>query len=156
LSLRALLSLKINAFPHLQGILTVMVQTENSFSNDGEKANPSTSWESIATKKIVDGVEVIRTKTTGPAIRISRTVVYGLTMSLIFLISIPFLVIGTSRGFIELFDHWVFSTRDTAVWFVYLMSGLIWTGVGLLIWKKRPKGAATPKQKVPDGGSDNV
>ena len=122
-----------------------MVQMDNSFSNNDMEDGSSTSWESVATSKIVDGVETVRTKTTGPAIHISRTVVYGLTMFLIGLISIPFLVIGTSRGVIEIFDNWVFSNRDTAVWFVYLLSGIVWSSVGIFIWIKRPKGAATPK-----------
>ncbi len=132
-----------------------MVQMDNSFSNKNAE-DDSSSWESLATSKIVTGIDSVRTKTTGPAIHISRTVVYGLTMFLIGLISIPFLVIGTSRGFIEIFDNWVFTSRDTAVWFVYLLSGIIWSSVGLFIWNKRPKGAATPKQKPVEFGSNNV
>jgi len=133
-----------------------MVQMDNSFSNKNADDGSSSSWESLATSKIVTGIDSVRTKTTGPAIHISRTVVYGLTMFLIGLISIPFLVIGTSRGFIEIFDNWVFTSRDTAVWFVYLLSGIIWSSVGLFIWNKRPKGAATPKQNPVEFGSNNV
>ena len=129
---------------------------DNSFSNKNADDGSSSSWESLATSKIVTGIDSVRTKTTGPAIHISRTVVYGLTMFLIGLISIPFLVIGTSRGFIEIFDNWVFTSRDTAVWFVYLLSGIIWSSVGLFIWNKRPKGAATPKQNPVEFGSNNV
>ncbi len=133
-----------------------MVQMDNSFSNKKAEDDSSSSWESLATSKIVTGIDSVRTKTTGSAIHISRTVVYGLTMFLIGLISIPFLVIGTSRGFIEIFDNWVFTSRDTAVWFVYLLSGIIWSSIGLFIWNKRPKGAATPKQKPVEFGSNNV
>ncbi len=133
-----------------------MVQMDNSFSNKNSEDNSSSSWESLATSKIVTGIDSVRTKTTGPAIHMSRTVVYGLTMFLIGLISIPFLVIGTSRGFIEIFDTWVFTSRDTAVWFVYLLSGVIWSSIGLFIWNKRPRGAATPKQKPGDFGNNNV
>ena len=133
-----------------------MVQMDNSFSNKNSEDNSSSSWESLATSKIVTGIDSVRTKTTGPAIHMSRTVVYGLTMFLIGLISIPFLVIGTSRGFIEIFDTWVFTSRDTAVWFVYLLSGVIWSSIGLFIWNKRPRGAATPKQKLGDFRNNNV
>jgi len=133
-----------------------MVQMDNSFSNKNSEDNSSSSWESLATSKIVTGIDSVRTKTTGPAIHMSRTVVYGLTMFLIGLISIPFLVIGTSRGFIEIFDTWVFTSRDTAVWFVYLLSGVIWSSIGLFIWNKRPRGAATPKQKPGDFRNNNV
>ena len=133
-----------------------MVQMDNSFSNKNTEDSSSSSWESLVTSKIVTGIDSVRTKTTGPAIHLSRTVVYGLTMLLIGLISIPFLVIGTSRGFIEIFNTWVFTSRDTAVWFVYLLNGIIWSSIGLFIWNKRPKGAATPKQKPMDFGSKNA
>ena len=87
-------------------------------------------------------------KTSGPAIRISRTLVYGLTATIIFLIALPFLFIGVSRGLIEIFDLWVFSERSRAVWFVYLLSATLWSTIGFLIWRRRPKGAATPKEGV--------
>ncbi len=122
-----------------------MNQMQNSFSEKSEEGIPS-SWERVATEKIVETVNTIRAKTSGPAIRVSRTVVYGLTMILILIVSIPFLVIGVSRGLIEIFDQWIFSSHSTSVWFVYLLSGVLWTLVGILIWRKRPRGAATPKQ----------
>ena len=132
-----------------------MVQIDNPFSeNDEEKK--SSSWESAATTKIVESFDIIRTKTTGPAIHISRSIVYGLTMFLITLISIPFLIIGISRGMIEIFDQWVFPSRDISVWFVYLVSGVVWSSVGLLIWRKRPKGAATPKETISRSRSNHV
>jgi len=122
-----------------------MVETEN-FQPEGQKSNPSV--ETLITSKVVSQVENIRVKTSGPAIRISRTVVYGLTGTFIILIALPFLFIGVSRGLIELFDLWVFSERSRAVWFVYLLSATLWSTIGLLIWRRRPKGAATPKEGV--------
>lgn len=122
-----------------------MVETENFQSGD-QKSNPSI--ETLITSKVVSQVENIRSKTSGPAIRISRTVVYGLTATTIILIALPFLFIGVSRGLIEVFDFWVFSERSRAVWFVYLLSATLWSTIGLLIWRRRPKGAATPKEGV--------
>ena len=132
-----------------------MVQMDNSFS-ENDKEKKSSSWENAATTKIVEGIDIVRTKTTGPAIHISRSIVYGLTMFLIILISIPFLIIGISRGMIEIFDQWVFPSRDISVWFVYLLSGVVWSSVGLLIWRKRPKGAATPKETINRSRSNHV
>ena len=120
-----------------------MVETNNFQPEDRES---DTSIETLLTSKIVDQIDSVRTKTSGPAIRISRSVVYGLTTLLVILIALPFLFIGTSRGLIEIFDQWVFSERATAVWFVYLLSATLWSTVGLLIWRKRPKNAATPKE----------
>ena len=120
-----------------------MVETDNNESGD-QKTNES--LERLITSKIVDQIDSVRTKTSGPAIRISRSVVYGLTTLLVILIALPFLFIGTSRGLIEIFDQWVFSERATAVWFVYLLSATLWSTIGLLIWRKRPKNAAKPKK----------
>lgn len=118
----------------------------NNFQPEDQKS--TTSLETLITSKIVDQVENIRAKTSGPAIRISRTLVYGLTAIVIILIALPFLFIGVSRGLIEIFDLWVFSERSRAVWFVYLLSATLWSTIGLLIWRRRPKGAATPKESV--------
>ena len=122
-----------------------MVET-NNFQPEDQESN--TSIETLLTAKIVDQVENVRVKTSGPAIRISRTLVYGLTATIILLISLPFLFIGVSRGLIEIFDLWVFSERSRAVWFVYLLSATLWSTIGFLIWRRRPKGAATPKEGV--------
>tara|TARA_Y100000996_G_scaffold234748_1_gene184621 strand:- start:151 stop:543 length:393 start_codon:yes stop_codon:yes gene_type:complete len=122
-----------------------MVET-NNFQPEDQKS--TASLETLITSKIVNQVENIRAKTSGPAIRISRTLVYGLTAIVIVLIALPFLFIGVSRGLIEIFDLWVFSERSRAVWFVYLLSATLWSTIGLLIWRKRPKGAATPKESV--------
>ena len=122
-----------------------MVETDN-FQPEDQKSNDS--LEGLVTEKIVRKIESIRVKTSGPAIRISRTLVYGLTATITILIALPFLFIGISRGLIEVFDQWVFSERSRAVWFVYLLSATLWSTIGLLIWRRRPKGAATPKEGV--------
>ena len=99
------------------------------------------------TEQIVSKVDDIRDKTSGPAIKISRSVVYGLTACSLLLLSIPFFIIGTNRGLIEIFDAWIVSDRSSAVWIVYLITGVLWLGIGLLFWRKRPKRAAQPKKR---------
>ena len=130
-----------------------MVETDN-FQPEDQKSD--LSLEALVTSRIVSQVENVRVKTSGPAIRISRTLVYGLTAAIIILIAFPFLFIGVSRGLIEIFDLWVFSERSRAVWFVYLLSATLWSTIGLLIWRRRPKGAATPKEGVSDMKGNNV
>ena len=130
-----------------------MVET-NNFQSEDQKS--TSSLETLITSKIVNQIENVRAKTSGPAIRISRTLVYGLTAIVIILIALPFLFIGVSRGLIEIFDLWVFSERSRAVWFVYLLSATLWSTIGLLIWTRRPKGAATPKEGVSDMKGNNV
>ena len=104
-------------------------------------------WPQQVTEQIVSKVDDIRDKTTGPAIKISRSVVYGLAACFLLLLSIPFLILGISRGLIEIFDAWIVSERSSAVWIVYLITGVLWLTVGLLFWRKRPKGAAQPKKR---------
>ena len=130
-----------------------MVET-NNFQPEDQKS--TASLETLITSKIVNQVENIRAKTSGPAIRISRTLVYGLTAIVIVLIALPFLFIGVSRGLIEIFDLWVFSERSRAVWFVYLLSATLWSTIGLLIWRRRPRGAAIPKKGVSDMKGNDV
>ncbi len=130
-----------------------MVESDN-FQSSGQSS--SESLETLITSKIVNQVENVRTKTSGPAIRVSRTLVYGLTAAIIFLIALPFLFIGINRGLIEIFDLWVFSDRGRAVWFVYLLSATLWSTIGLLIWRRRPRGAAIPKKGVSDMKGNDV
>ncbi len=104
-------------------------------------------WPKQVTDQIVSTVDDIRDKTTGPAIKISRSVVYGLTACFLLLLSIPFFVIGTNRGLIEIFDTWIVSDRSSAVWIVYLITGVLWLIIGLFFWRKRPKRAAQPKKR---------
>tara|TARA_B110000014_G_C20117366_1_gene590567 strand:+ start:1697 stop:2083 length:387 start_codon:yes stop_codon:yes gene_type:complete len=104
-------------------------------------------WPQQVTEQIVSKVDEIRDRTTGPAIKLSRSVVYGLTAFFLLLLSIPFLILGISRGLIEIFDAWIVSDRSTAVWVVYIITGVLWLAVGLLFWRKRPKDAAQTKQR---------
>ena len=104
-------------------------------------------WPKQVTDQIVSTVDDIRDKTTGPAIKISRSVVYGLTACFLLLLSVPFFVIGTNRGLIEIFDTWIVSDRSSAVWIVYLITGVLWLIIGLVFWRKRPKRAAQPKKR---------
>ncbi len=121
-----------------------------SIGQKPQKENPTgleDDWPSQVTDQIVSKVDDIRDKTTGPAIKISRSVVYGLTACVLLLLSIPFFVIGTNRGLIEVFDTWIVSDRSTAVWIVYLITGVLWLTIGLLFWRKRPKKAVRPRKR---------
>ena len=47
----------------------------------------------------------------------------------------------------EIFDTWIVSDRSSAVWIVYLITGVLWLTIGLLFWRKRPKKAARPRKR---------
>ena len=121
-----------------------------SIGQNSQKENDTglkDDWPKQVTDQIVSTVDDIRDKTTGPAIKISRSVVYGLTACFLLLLSVPFFVIGTNRGLIEIFDTWIVSDRSSAVWIVYLITGVLWLIIGLVFWRKRPKRAAQPKKR---------
>jgi len=92
-------------------------------------------WHVLATDKIVSTVDTVRVKTAGPAIKVSRTIVFGLLGAFIFLIAgIMFLV-----GLVRLMNNLI--PKD--VWLVYLILGGIFLAVGALLWSKRPRRAAS-------------
>lgn len=100
-------------------------------------------WPQQATERVVGLVDNVRTKTSGPAIKISRAVVYGLVAAILALIALPLFLIGATRGVIEIFDN--FLSYDKAVWTTYYVIGGLLLAGGALLWRKRPRGAAEPR-----------
>jgi hypothetical protein len=99
-------------------------------------------WPQTTTARIVDLVDQTKLKTSGPAIKISRAVVYGLVAALVGMVAVPVLLIGLTRSLVALFDLWV--AHDKAVWISYFALGGVMILGGLFFWRKRPKGAAVP------------
>lgn len=97
-------------------------------------------WPQQATGKVVTLVDTVRAKTAGPAIRVSRGIVYGLVAVILLLIALPLLLIGATRGLISLID--LSAGHDKAVWLSYLGIGGFFTLIGLVLWSRRPRGAA--------------
>ena len=91
-------------------------------------------WPAQATSKVVGVVDTVRAKTSGPAIKVSRMVVYGLVAGLLGLLALPLVVIGLVRGITELVDN---------VWITYLILGALFNLIGVFFWSRRPRGAAS-------------
>ncbi len=91
-------------------------------------------WPQQATTKVVDLVDNVRSKTSGPAIRISRAVVYGLVAVVLLLIALPLLLIGLTR----LLDY---AVPGNVFWVYFIIGGTLTLG-GLALWSRRPRGAA--------------
>ena len=91
-------------------------------------------WPQQATAKVVDVVDNVRSKTAGPAIRISRAIVYGLVAMVLLLIALPLFLIGLTR----LLDYAI----PGDIWRVYFIVGGVFVILGLLLWSRRPRGAA--------------
>lgn len=91
-------------------------------------------WPQQATTRVVDLVDNVRSKTAGPAIRISRAIVYGLVALVLMIIALPIFLIGITR----LLDYAI----PGDIYWVYFGIGGVFTLLGLLLWSRRPRGAA--------------
>ena len=92
------------------------------------------NWPQLATIKIVDKVDTVRIKTSGPAINIARTAVYGIIVAVLTVIALILLVIGVTRGLNEALGE--------RVWLAYFILGGVFSLIGMLLWRKRPHNAA--------------
>jgi len=97
-------------------------------------ATPDADWPEQATDGIIRLVDSVRDKTTGPALQIARAIKYGVT-ALIFGTVVAFmLVIGLIRALEVIFIN-VFHLENP-IWLVYLIVGLVFVGLGALLWGK--------------------
>lgn len=95
--------------------------------------NDSTpDWPQQATETIVDFVDNIKYKTTNPATKAVRGIVYGIV---ILILGVP-AVIMLLVGIVHLFNQAAVAV-GLGVWLVYLVLGLIFTIGGWILWRKR-------------------
>ena len=93
-------------------------------------------WPQQATTRVVSAIDGVGVKTSGPAIRISRAIVFGFISAVLALVALPLLLVGLTRML-----DWAIP-GDVA--YVYFIIGGVLCLIGLLLWNKRPKGAARP------------
>lgn len=92
------------------------------------------NWDQLAVSKIVDTVDQVKVRTSGPAVRMSRSLVFGLLGGLISLVAVIISLIGIVRLLDNILPY--------EVWFVYLILGAIFLILGATLWSMRPKGTA--------------
>ena len=92
-------------------------------------------WDRQATERLVSTVDQVRVKTSGPAIGVARLAVYGILAALLGLIAFVLFLIGIVR----LLDN----VLPATVWLTYVILGSLFTLIGLFLWSKRPKRAAS-------------
>lgn len=97
-------------------------------SADAPKTTTEPDWTEQVTHLVVDVVDNVRDKTTGPVLTIARGVVYG-TIALIVLFPVAIL------GFI--FLGRALAQLPIAEWISYLALGMLLTVVGFLAWSRR-------------------
>lgn len=78
----------------------------------------------------LDGVvESIRSKTSDPLVKVAKAVVFGVMAAGLGLMALLLLTIGAVR----LLDAYL----PTGVWSAYLVIGLLFSVIGVVLWRKR-------------------
>ena len=103
-------------------------------SNEHQLLPPE--WPSEITGTIVDSVGKVRDKTTGPAVRASRGLVYGLVAGILGVIALIVLLILAVR----VLDNYL----PGSVWIVYLGLGALFTLGGVVLWIQAFKAPVEP------------
>lgn len=104
--------------------------------------NPLTdpNWATEFTQTIVEGIDKVRNRTTKPIVMIARGLVFGLLIAFLGVMALVLLLVGLSRGLINLLE-WPFD-HDSAVWMSHLILGslLVLAGAILMIKRQRKEG----------------
>lgn len=97
------------------------------------KASES-DWPAQATSTIVDLVDQVRAKTTGPAITAARGLVFGLIVAVLGVIVAVLLLVFAIRLTTEVLELiW----DGSGVWLTYLIYGVVFVVVGAIVFGKR-------------------
>jgi hypothetical protein len=86
----------------------------------------------LATDRIEAVVETVREKTTVPAQKVARAIVYGLVAAIMALLALVLIVIGLLRLHVYL----PFQPEGRKVWVTYVSLGAIFVLVGALLWRR--------------------
>jgi hypothetical protein len=90
-------------------------------------------WTDQVTDLIVDSVDKVRSRTTGPILEVSRGSVHAIVAVLLLLpVAVLFLVLT-----VRVLTYFVF--RE--VWITYTVLGMLFTLVGVVLWSRRNSGA---------------
>jgi len=98
--------------------------------------HPGDDWPAKATDQIVSLVDQIRDKTTGPAIRAARAMVFGFLTAMLGTAALVLFIVGLVR-FVNVYV-------PGGVWVAHLIVGLVFVGIGLWCWSKRYPAADAP------------
>ena len=99
--------------------------------------NPLTdpNWASDFTETIIDTVDKVRDRTTKPVVMAARGLVFGLLSVFLGLMALVLLLVGISRGLINLLE-WPLD-HDSAVWVSHIVLGSLLCLVGAIFMVRR-------------------
>jgi predicted metal-binding membrane protein len=114
---------------------------------NGPVATPDDDWPTQAADTIERVVGTVRDKTTGPALTVSRALVYGTFAVIVGVAALVLVVIVTVRLLDSYLPDAVFG--ETHTWAAHLITGLVFTIAGLFAWSKR----SAPTQRTEETGA---
>ncbi len=92
---------------------------------------PTDDWPAKAADQIVNLVDQIRDKTTGPAIKAARAMVFGFLAAMLGTAALVLFIVGLVR-FVNVY-------APGGVWVAHGIVGLLFVGSGLFLWAKRQR-----------------
>ena len=92
-------------------------------------------WPAQAADAIVGTVDKVRDRTTVPIMRLARATVFGIFIGTFVVVLCTLLIIGLIR----LLDE----VLPSGVWLPYLLLGVVVTGLGWMLFRKRNEATAT-------------
>jgi hypothetical protein len=95
----------------------------------------STDWPQQVAGMIVDGVGVVRDKTTVPVQTAARWAVYGLAAAMLGVVVLFLLLLISMRLGTEILQK--VTGEDDIVWLTYTILGAVFVAFGLYCWSKR-------------------
>jgi hypothetical protein len=95
-----------------------------------EPGSDGPDWTDQVTDLIVDTVDTVRSKTTGPLLGFARGSVYAVVIAVIAVPVVVLLLAGLVR-----LVNWALPGD---VWYAYLLLGIVFVLAGVVSWTKRP------------------
>lgn len=97
------------------------------------QSDSTPDWPQQATETIVGFVDNVKYKTTQPATKAARGLVYGMVIAILGVPAVIMLLVGI----VHLLNQVSTEALGLGVWLVYLVLGLIFTIAGWVLWRKR-------------------
>ena len=103
-------------------------------------------WPAQVTDLIVNLVDSVKDKTSGPATSAARGLVYGTLAAIVGTAALVVFIILLVRAFDVLaqvlLDAAGLEKRGRSTWIAHLLTGLLFTGAGAWLWRKGIRSAA--------------
>jgi hypothetical protein len=108
---------------------------------------PATDWPAQVTDAVVNVVDSVKDKTTGPATSAARGVVYGLLGAIVGTAALVIFLVLLFRG-IDILVQLVLDAAGAekagrSVWIAHTIMGLLFLVPGLMLWRRGSRAQAT-------------